>query len=301
MLSTNNINWDNYQFIDYINVNKYAIKNLPKGVIVSTMCSSAKLGTSILYENVHDYLCLCNDDILTVKRNANSFRTLIPEKKKKRRKKGKKKLKKKSNNYFFNQTTVVVRVTSGPSDDLAKEPKINIKLFKNGSIQMSGCKKVEWVNIALNKILYRLKEIKGKIEDNKIKKIQFVDDIDKLSINNFKIDMINSNYKVNLVINREKFYKLLIKKKIKATFEPSIRACVIVKFTPEKENENQKEISIFIFEQGNIIITGAKNKSHIISSFNFINDIIVVHGSEIKKVDLNEMIMNSEYSHLLVN
>ena len=34
-----------------------------------------------------------------------------------------------------------------------------------------------------------------------------------------------------------------------------IRACVIVKFTPQRNNDEEKEVSIFIFEKGNIIIT----------------------------------------------
>ena len=38
---------------------------------------------------------------------------------------------------------------------------------------MSGCKRMDYVNIALNKIIYRLKQVKGKIEDE-IKEIQFV-------------------------------------------------------------------------------------------------------------------------------
>ena len=299
MSALSSIDWEKIPIIDYINVKKHLITDLPDGVTVSTMCASAKLGTIILYDNVHNYLSLSNDDILTVKRNADSIRTLIPKKKKTRRSKKKTKGKK-NNNYFYNQTTVVVRVTHGPCEDLSTEPKINIKLFKNGSIQMSGCKRMDYVNIALNKIIYRLKQVKGKIEEGKIKEIQFVKSISDLNLNSFKVDMINSNYKVDLVINREKFYNLLVKKKIKASYEPSIRACVIVKYCPKVDNINEKEISIFIFEKGNIIITGAKTQGHIISSFNYINNIIVEHGSEIKKDNLDDIILNSGYKHLLV-
>jgi TATA-box binding protein (TBP) (component of TFIID and TFIIIB) len=293
------IDWEKIPIIDYINVKKYLITNLPDGVTVSTMCASAKLGTIILYDNVHNYLSLSSDDILTVKRNADSIRTLIPKKKKTRRSKKKKKGKK-NNNYFYNQTTVVVRVTNGPCEDLSLEPKINIKLFKNGSIQMSGCKRMDYVNIALNKIIYRLKQIKGKLEEGKIKEIQFVKSISDLNLNSFKVDMINSNYKIDLVINREKFYNLLVKKKIKASYEPSIRACVIVKYCPKVDNDAEKEISIFIFEKGNIIITGAKTQGHILTSFNYINNIIVEHCSEIKKTDVGDIIKNSGFNHLLV-
>jgi len=80
-------------------------------------------------------------------------------------------------------------------------------------------------------------------------------------------------------------FKLLLKKKIKASYEKCIRACVIIKFRPKLINTEEKEISIFIFEKGNIIITGARNISNIIESYNYINDILLTHTEEIIKKD----------------
>ena len=82
--------------------------------------------------------------------------------------------------------------------------------------------------------------------------------------------MINSHYQVKMQIDRTKLYNLLLKKKIKCTYEPCIRACVIIKYTPTVYNTEGKEISIFIFQKGNIIITGARSKHHIISSNEYI-------------------------------
>ena len=79
MSALSSIDWEKIPIIDYINVKKHLITDLPDGVTVSTMCASAKLGTVILYDNVHNYLSLSSDDILTVKRNADSIRTLIPK------------------------------------------------------------------------------------------------------------------------------------------------------------------------------------------------------------------------------
>ena len=102
---------------------------------------------------------------------------------------------------------------------------------------MSGCKTLKSINIVLNKLLIKLKEVKARIEDNKIVEKKFIDKTELLGINNFKIDMINSNYKVNMQIDRSKLFSLLLKKKIKASFEPCIRACVIIKQTPEIDND----------------------------------------------------------------
>jgi len=160
-----------------------------------------------------------------------------------------------------------------------------MKLFKNGSIQMSGCKSIEEVNTVINKLVYRLKEIKGlRTEDGEgIEYISFLEDADKININSYKIDMINSNYRVNLMVDRSKFYKLLLKKKIEASFEPCIRACVIIKYCPPVDNPDEKSISIFVFQKGNIIITGAKSRNQVISSYNYLNDIIMEHADDISK------------------
>ena len=181
-----------------------------------------------------------------------------------------------------------MRINEGKTDNLNDEKKINLKLFKNGSIQMSGCKRIEEVNKVINKLIEKLKEKKMKIKDDEVTEITFIDDPKKININDFKIDMINSNYRVNLQIDRSKFYNLLLKKKISASYEKCIRACVIIKYCPKEENPMEKEISIFVFQKGNIIITGAKSRKHISSAYQYLNKIILEHVEEISKKNEKE-------------
>ncbi len=278
------INWSDFKYLKIIDYEKNEIKNLPDGLTISTMCASAKLNSLINTVNIEKYLPLDQDDIVCVKLNNDNQRTLIQTKTKNKRLKKKEK----KDFHFFNQITVVVRVFQGPVKDWEEEPKINLKLFKNGSIQMSGCKSLEYVNIVLNKLLVKIKQIKAKIEDKKIQEIKFVENHTDLAITSYKIDMINSNYKVNMQIDRSKLYNLLLKKKIKSSFEPCIRACVIIKYTPPENNDEEKEISVFVFQKGNIIITGARTKSHIISACKYINNILLTHHDEISKKDDKE-------------
>ena len=292
--------WSSYKFTDFLNIETNEIKNLPDGISISTMCTSCKLNTKINILNIENYLQLDTDDILTVKRNPERMRTLIESKPKPKRIKKVEK-KKNTTNHFYNQITIVVRVDQGNYEDLNFVPRINMKIFKNGSVQMSGCKSITNVNIALNKLLYRLKEVKARIEDGKICEKTFVDEPENLTVKLFKIDMINSNYKVNMQLNRDRLYQLLLKKKIKSTYEPSIRACVIIKYTPLEDNLEQKEISVFIFQKGNIIITGARSKSHILSAYNYMNNILLTHKDEIIKNDDQEEsdMIDSIYSDIM--
>ena len=283
--------WDTFEFTDYLNVDKKEIKNLPNGISISTMCASCKLNTRLNIPNIEKYLLLNHDDILTVKKSKESMRTLIAIKNKPKRMKKidtKNKQKDTSKNHFYNQITVVVRVTNDQVNDLNEVPKINMKLFRNGSVQMSGCKSIKNINIALNKLISKLKEVKAKIEDGAIVEKTFIEEPDLISVKDFKIDMINSNYKVSMQIDRDKLYNLLIKKKIKSSYEPCIRACVIIKYIPFVENIEQKEVSVFVFQKGNIIITGARSQSHIISAYNYMNEILLSHKDEIIKKDEKE-------------
>ena len=227
-----------------------------------------------------------SDNIITVKRSTTSIRSLLTQKtKNKRNKKIIQPVKTKVINYFYNQITVVIRVNEGKTEDINNEPRINLKLFKNGSVQMSGCKSVRNINIVLNKLIIKLKETKAKIIDDKIMEIKFIDNPEALTIKNFKIDMINSNYQVNMKIDRDKLYNLLKSRNIKCSFEPCIRACVVVKYTPIKFNTEEKQVSIYIFLKGNIIITGARDREHIIEAYEYINNLLITHADDINIID----------------
>jgi TATA-box binding protein (TBP) (component of TFIID and TFIIIB) len=273
--------WDSYDFKEYLSVDPKLFK-LPNGVSISTMCGKAKINTDLDLDNIKHYLALSSDDILTVKMSKIDMRTLIPIKKKKRRTNTVEEAK---NNPFYNQITVVVRVHEGAFDDLNDEYKINVKLFRNGSIQISGLTNIDYANRALNKLIYCLSQVKAKKIESKIVEIKYVTNASKLNVTDFQIYMINSNYQVNMMIDRNKLFNLLLRKKIKASYEKCIRACVIIKYIPIHDNVEEKEVSIFIFEKGNIIITGARNYHHINDSYNYVNSILIEHSDDIIKKD----------------
>ena len=295
-------NWTEYQYKDYCDLKKNEIKNLPNGVNISTMTASIKnTGLVFDFKNIFDYLELNDNDVLAVVRNANDYRSLITIKKKK-----KKKNEKKKKRQFFNQLSVIIRINEGPYEDINKEKKINFKLFVNGSIQMSGIKNISFVNKALNKLIVVLKRTRAVRFENKkkIEKIKYISSDIEINTSGFQINMINSNYQLRIKINRPNLYQLLLKKKINASYEKAIRACVCVKYSIPSENEDdEKTLSIFIFQKGNIIITGkAQSKEDIMSAFNFINNIILTHIDDlvIPEEDERERDIKSYYNEVMI-
>ncbi len=262
--------------IDYIESDYLKLNLLPENINISTISATCCLGSNINLGNIYKYMKLDLRTIFTVK-YKNKIRSLEPQKKKKKKK-----------NCFQNQMTVEIK----PDLDGYPDSKVSVKIFKNGSIQMSGIKSIVAVNTVLNKLVGELKKEFGKPEDGKMKLISFVDNIEDIKISKFKIDMINSGFEIGYEINRENLYNALLIKKIECKFEPSIHAGVNIKFIPS-DNKKDKKVSIFVFESGNIIITGAKTVNNILESYKYITDFMNDCKSCIQKSKICEMLRNN--------
>lgn len=269
---------------EYIDPSYLDIDKLPEKVKISTISATCSLNVGVKLNNIYKYLKLDVENIYTVK-FKNKVKSLEVQKKKKKKK-----------NCFQNQMTVEIR------PDLVNMPnsKISLKIFKNGSIQMSGIKSIKACNTVLNKLINEISKEYGIIEDNVVKEIDFIEEkVDEISISKFKIDMINSGFELQYQVNRENLYNKLLDNKIDCKFEPSIHAGVNIKFLPEG---NEKKVSIFVFESGNIIITGAKNINNIVESYEYISKFMEDNKLVIEKSKICELLrknVNNELNELL--
>lgn len=266
-------------------VNKEDILNfdkLPGEVKISTMTITCKLGTNINLENVAKYIDLNMNGILSIRcgHKLECSRTLVELKKSKNKNKNKNKKK----NNFYNQATMLIRHSDNK--------EINVKLFKNGSVQMTGCKSIENAKEVVGILMKELLVEKAILVNGEIIEKKYVDNVDNIKISDFKVVMINSNFKVNYSIDRETLYKILINEDIICTYEPCIHACVNIKFNCKFDG---KVISIFVFQSGAIIITGANNVIHIISAYNFIIDKLKINHDKIVKKQLGTLLKNNKY------
>jgi len=247
----------------------YNFSKLPNNLQISTLSACSNLNTNINLINIDKYMKLDEKNIVTIKYGEN-IRSLNTKKRKPIKK------------TFFNQLTI--EIYSEFSQKI-----INLKLFKNGSIQMCGCKATEDCIIVLNKLIEKLKNIYVTIDNKIINEYPFIDNLDDIKIKDFKIILINSNYKVNYLIKREELYKILISNNQTCRYEPCIHACVNIKYNL---NKNNKPVSIFVFQSGNIIITGAKTINDINQTYNFINDILEKNKKSIVRRDIYKILQN---------
>jgi TATA-box binding protein (TBP) (component of TFIID and TFIIIB) len=208
--------------------------------------------------------------------------------------------KKPSIKNFYNQVTILMKPSNNPTRNY-----INIKVFKNGSLQMTGCKDMDdFYNVTktLIKILKKGKNIK--LKNGETKHIDFITDPYKIGIYNVKIRMINSNFKLNFKVDRKKLARLLKKNHkvgtkdldigpVECKYQPTGgHSCVNIKY----QYDEKSKPSIFVFQTGAVIITGAKNLHHIIASYHFINKILNKYYDEIKILELDQNAVKMELS-----
>lgn len=274
---------DGSKIVTNINKKKLAINidlgNLPDDVSISTMTITCKIDTEFNVTNIGKYIDLKYNSIVAVKHGNNddksTNRSLIIKRQSAQKNRKKKKA-------FYNQVTIIVKTK--------KNKNYNVKLFSNGAIQMTGCKSIEGVIDALSKIFIELKVIKATLDYKKNKVIDkpFVSNPDILDIKNLyniKICMINSNFCIGFNIDRDKLFDLLIADKIECSYDPIIHACVNIKY-----EHPEKTISVFVFESGAVIITGARTCSQIVEAYTFINKYLLKNYYYINK---NNVLTNS--------
>jgi TATA-box binding protein (TBP) (component of TFIID and TFIIIB) len=233
---------------------------------------------------------------------------------KKRRKSKKNTMKK---NRFDNQVTVIYKF----NDKYIP----NVKIFKNGNIQLTGIKDVKDTEHIVNHIISDITEIYNNIDKNII-----VDSADAvpnyvldLKYQNFKIRMINTDFKVytdpefkkGFEIRRKEIHKLFINDEHnkKCSFQPGIYQGVKLEYFWNINNKNKngicscpkycygkgtgqnigecKKVTGALFESGSVLITGGITFEQVNETYKYICDFLEKHKELIKKPQPNTLLV----------
>lgn len=192
---------------------------------------------------------------------------------------------------FFNQSTLVVR--RWVSDERGWK-EVNIKLFGNGSVQMTGIHSEEFASETLQ---WLIKECE-KLPETPFNSPPVV--------NRMNVQMINSDFSLGVPLQSEVIHAILRDTYgLFSIFEKTLYQGVDTKYFYNKKHvpggepgicncETQckgqgngdglgqcKRITISIFQTGNIIITGARNMEQINEAYDYINKVFDKHAKEI--------------------
>ena len=233
---------------------------------ISTMTACANITSNIhlgnLYKNTH-----LSDFIKYVEHGDNNYKGWA-------KKNTKKKRKEKSKRTFFNQVTIHC---------FYDDKIINIKFFNNGQIQITGLKYEEQGKNMYDKLLNLFKNYEETFDGD-------------LNIMNYRIVLINSDFSLEKEINRDNLQDKLAENNYYSTFEPCGYPGVNIKYYFNTNNTDGicrcksickgkgggdgdgdcKRVTVAVFNKGNVIVTGAKNRDqlHVCKDFitHFINN-----------------------------
>ena len=187
---------------------------------------------------------------------------------------------------FFNQSTMVLRrkTASGWKE-------VNVKLFANGGIQMTGVTSEPFAQEAMEWLLNVFRSLQG----SPFK--------EEPSIQRFSVQLINTDYALNQFINQDVLHKILINDyNLFSMLEKTIYQGVNTKFFYNARNPGNgicqcktfckgqgmgegegecKRITMSSFRTGKIIITGARQLKQIESAYDFLNQVFDRHHAKV--------------------
>ena len=238
-----------------------------KNLRISTMTQIAEISSKINLNNLYKYL-EPTDTIRYLSFGSELSKGEITKKIKKPRKDKEKK-------FFYNQITIHIFF----------EKIVNVKIFNNGRIQMTGLKK----NNQGEKIIKIFLEEVNKLSEEYKKEIF---EVSNPKFTWIKTVLINSDFDLHYKVDREALHRSIIDEGYYSSFEPCIYPGVNIKYYYNKFKENNgicdcekmcngkgkdntcKKITIAVFNSGKIIITGGNSMEHIEIAYNFIYNFI---------------------------
>jgi len=260
---------DNFHFSDNLHVSAMVqLGRLNKEINLEKLATNLDVNKNILYI---EYGSLINKGI-----NNKKF----SEKKKACKK------------YFYNQLTIHI------FSSLKKNNRVNVKIFNNGRIQMTGINSdkigEETMKVVIQElnVFYNNKEIFSN-PDEEIK-----------SVGSLETVLINSDFNINSPIKREILHRLIVKDNYLSSYEPCNYPGVNIKYYYNPLIDNKgicececpcngkgkdntcKRITIAVFKSGSIIITGGRNKKHIQVAYEFITNFIEKNKEEVLVTNL---------------
>jgi len=245
-----------------------------KELRVSTITLVSNISSNISLKGFYDFM-EANDQIKYIEYGTN-------EPKGENQKELKRTRNKKPKKYFYNQITLHVFLNK----------IVNVKLFNNGRIQMTGLKSkaqgLDIINIILEDINKLSEEIRLKILDNINPEIIECD-----------IVLINSDFDMKFKIIQENLQRMIISKGYYSSYEPTIYPGVNIKYYFNEKKQKTgicncdgpcdgkgkngvcKAVTVAVFNSGKIIITGGKSYQHLNTAHNFIRDLINENKEEL--------------------
>lgn len=209
-------------------------------------------------------------------------------------------------NCFENQVTSVMHLRSPRGQYMA-----NVKLFRNGRVQATGIRSEEDGRRVLAIVADEVRRIYaegGKIVGNEA----------EVRPADFRISMINTNFRVNYHLRRATLQDLLTGEQynMKSYFGGTYPAVKLAYYWNEKNpvqgicgcgestvckgkgrgkgRGDCKKVTVCVFATGSVLITGGNSFEQVEDAYTFITGVLARHVADLKKVDVSPDVISSD-------
>lgn len=267
----------------------------PSELRISTITALCGIGCEVPLVELNEHLEV-NDKICYIR-----FKDVV-------RGQSKKTKKKKSTKSFYNQVTLIVNLPEEYKSINGGGRSINVKVFKNGQLQMTGVKSDAEGHAGVGVLIAELERVFRE------KEYQF-------SECNYKTVLINSDFRIGYKVNRQKLYELLdAHYGMYVSYEPCIYPGVNAKYFWNSTDETRsgichcdkmcngkgsgtgsgecKKVTIATFQSGTVIITGANTMEQLRNAYDYICGVFEKHEHLIKKREIPLPTLNRRFGLL---
>nr|WRJ69762.1 putative TATA-box binding protein [Oceanusvirus sp.] len=176
-----------------------------------------------------------------------------------------------SKRMFDNQATVVAHVPE-------REGYVNIKLFRNGQLQMTGARSVQEGKHAVTNVLGKMGHDASRVHDVNVR-------------------LMNSDFRLGYRVDRDKLYALVTDVLgLRCSYNPSVYLAVKTYYMFNEHGDGVcrgecdgkkpgsccKKITVFVFHTGAVIITGAVTVKQLEAAHSWITGIARTHENSIR-------------------
>lgn len=174
---------------------------------------------------------------------------------------------------FDNQLTVVFQLDGN---------HFNLKLFKNGNVQITGVKRIEDGKRVIDFLIETLKGLHTASDETPL--LRRPTDISNVD---YRVRLINSDFRVNFEIRLDRLFQVVTHEYgIMCSYEPCIYPGAKIEYYYPNNGRCMcegvcngktgacKKITIAVFQSGCVIITGANCMDHIDAAYGFVCDLM---------------------------
>lgn len=245
--------------------------NLPDKIRITTSTLIITYPLEFNIKNIADNIILSNNFINSIKlNNSTSYYRTIKKNTKKRTYSKQKKITQKETKRknFYNHISLEI-------NNKKENIKLNIKIFQNKSLQITGLKKISWLFWALYNIFNYMS-----FKSNNIIFALPIENIKLDKMEKFYVVMINCIFEVGFNINLLKLYNI-VKDKYDTKFDTSKHCALNISYKFKFNDIDECSNSVIIYNNGKILLSAKENYEVIINCYKDISLLLLQNYNNI--------------------